>query len=325
MIDLPYRATAFGLYWRSDVPLVGFEQAPPGSTPPGVPIDVYRLDALEDRPRGRPVNRGFVYDDGIRFHWSDDVVFDMTEGVRIGYRPGPGWTGSMPASFYSTVTALTAAWRGMIPLHACAVELDGKAVLIAGAAGAGKSTLTADLLARGARFVADDLVVARIGDDGRIGVARGRPTIRLHADTAARLDTIDAAPVPGDPRGKWLAQPRRHSHADTLDLSAVLILDAQTPPEDTAPTPAAISASRLFAHLFRKRWIKALPMRTALMRDLLTIATKVPVLAYPAQPAFSSADRSDRPPQDPILTADAARQHRRAEAVIAILRAASGG
>ena len=49
----------------------------------------------------------------------------------------------MPAAFYSTVAALTLAWRGALPCHASAVEIDGRAILIAGPSGAGKSTLCA--------------------------------------------------------------------------------------------------------------------------------------------------------------------------------------
>lgn len=291
-MDLPHRTSAFGLDWRSDIALPGFDlAAPPAGAPPG--IDVHRLDALADRPGGRAINRGFVYPDGIRFGWDDEVVFDMEHGMRIGYLPGPGWTGAMPAAFYSTVAALTAAWRGLLPLHACAVELDGRAVLIAGAAGAGKSTLTAGLIAAGARFMADDLVVLRI-EEGRVAgrnvVLRGRPTIRLHPGTAAALDCVDAWPVPEDPRGKWLARPRARSAADALDLAAILILGE----EGEGPAPAQGAVLRLFPHLFRRSWIDALPMRQAVLRDLLRLSVRVPVLGYPAQDGVTPAHRRQR-------------------------------
>lgn len=307
-MGLPYRVSAFGLDWRSDIALPGFDPGPPAGPPAGAPagppagpaatrgapIEMSRLDALPDRPGARAINRGFVYPDGIRFRWDDEVVFDMAHGNRIGYLPGPGWTGVMPAAFYGTVAALTAAWRGLLPLHACAVELDGRAVLIAGAAGAGKSTLTAGLIAAGAALVADDLVVLRV-EEGRVAgrnvVLRGRPTIRLHPDTAAALDTLDAWPVPEDPRGKWLARPRHRSSADELDLAAVLILGDGI---DQGTTPAQGVALRLFPHLFRRNWIDALPMRQAVMRDLLRLSVRVPVLGYPAQDGVAPEDRRRR-------------------------------
>ena len=293
--DLSHRASAFGLDWRSDIALPGFD---PGPAPPGAAeISVHRLDALPGRPGARPINRGFVHDDGIRFGWDDEVVFDMTGGERIGYLPGPGWTGVMPATFYSTVAALTAAWRGLLPLHACAVELDGRALLIAGAGGAGKSTLTAGLIAAGAGLVADDLVVVR-AEQGRVAgrnvVLSGRPTIRLHPETAAALDTLDAWPVPEDPRGKWLAAPRARSTAAELDLAAVLILGDGI---DEGPAPAQGAMLRLFPHLFRRQWIDALPMRQAVLRDLLRVSVRVPVLGFPAQDGVTAADRARRAAQ----------------------------
>ena len=49
--------------------------------------------------------------------------------------------------------------RGFLPLHASAVRLDGKAVVIASNSGHGKSTLSAALRARGHSLVGDDVAV----------------------------------------------------------------------------------------------------------------------------------------------------------------------
>lgn len=47
--------------------------------------------------------------------------------------------------------------RGVLPLHACSIEIEGKAVAFAGASGAGKSTLAAAFHRRGFRVLADDV------------------------------------------------------------------------------------------------------------------------------------------------------------------------
>ncbi len=55
-------------------------------------------------------------------------------------------------------------------LHASAVVVDGRTVILAGASGSGKSTLTAGLAASGGRLVADDLLPFVSADDGVLPV-----------------------------------------------------------------------------------------------------------------------------------------------------------
>lgn len=271
MTSLPHAARAFGLIWRSDVPLGGFE---PASGDVGEPaVQVRRVSQLAERGGGRAVNRGSVHDDGVRFLWEDEVAFDMTGGDRIVYRTGSNWRGRMPVSFYSTLAALTVAWRGMLPLHACTVELDGRAVLIAGLAGAGKSTLAAGLIARGARFVADDLsvVTGHAGSGPRVPC--GRPTMRLHADIAAGVAARRIEPVADDPHGKWLVWPTRRYTGAALPIGAILLLEDRWSGEG--------AAARLLPHLFRPRWLAELPVYGRLTEQLMRLVEAAPLLALP--------------------------------------------
>ena len=57
--------------------------------------------------------------------------------------------------------------RGDLSLHASAVSIDGKAIGVMGYRGAGKSTLTAQLVDGGARFMGDDLLLT--GNDPKTG------------------------------------------------------------------------------------------------------------------------------------------------------------
>ena len=52
--------------------------------------------------------------------------------------------------------------RDALALHAGAVELDGKVLLVAGESGSGKSTLTAALVQRGARYLTDEVAVVHL-------------------------------------------------------------------------------------------------------------------------------------------------------------------
>lgn len=69
--------------------------------------------------------------------------------------------------------------RGMLPLHANAIEVDGRAVAFMGQAGAGKSTLAAWLHARGFTLIADDVCAVGFDETGTPFAAPGLPRLRL--------------------------------------------------------------------------------------------------------------------------------------------------
>lgn len=77
--------------------------------------------------------------------------------------------------------------RGMIPLHAAGVEIDGQAVLMAGSSRVGKSTLASAFVRRGFRLVSDDVAPLHfIGAD--LWVHPGLSRIQLWADALAGLE-----------------------------------------------------------------------------------------------------------------------------------------
>lgn len=69
--------------------------------------------------------------------------------------------------------------RGLLPLHANAVEIEGKAVAFLGPSGAGKSTMAVWFLDRGFRVLSDDVCVVRFRPDGQPVAAPGLPRLRL--------------------------------------------------------------------------------------------------------------------------------------------------
>ena len=69
--------------------------------------------------------------------------------------------------------------RGLLPLHANAVEIDGKAFAFMGESGAGKSTLAAWFHDRGHRVISDDVCVVGFDAEGRAFAAPGLPRLRL--------------------------------------------------------------------------------------------------------------------------------------------------
>ena len=81
--------------------------------------------------------------------------------------------------FFAQVVPLAAAAQGLDLLHASAVELGGRAVAFTGAPGIGKTSLAAQLVARGHGFVTDDVLA--VETDGAALVAYPGPAV-LHVD-----------------------------------------------------------------------------------------------------------------------------------------------
>ena len=69
--------------------------------------------------------------------------------------------------------------RGLLPLHANAVEIGGKAVAFMGKSGAGKSTLACWFHDRGFRVLSDDVCVVEFDSDERPQVRPGLGRLRL--------------------------------------------------------------------------------------------------------------------------------------------------
>lgn len=73
--------------------------------------------------------------------------------------------------------------RGVLPLHACSVEIDGQAIAFAGVSGAGKSTLAAAFHRRGFQLFADDVTPIDFSGE-RVRFLPGLRRIRLWANSA---------------------------------------------------------------------------------------------------------------------------------------------
>lgn len=125
--------------------------------------------------------------------------------------------------------------RDLAPLniHASAVALAGKGVLILGASGSGKSGLALRLMALGAGLVADDRVVVRrrgaglfaSAPPGLAGMieARGVGLLRAHPEEEAALALAVDLDTPPTSR---MPQPREISY---LGLRVELISGRDTP------------------------------------------------------------------------------------------------
>jgi hypothetical protein len=77
--------------------------------------------------------------------------------------------------------------RGLLPLHASVVVIEGRAIALCGCGAAGKSTLAAILAAQGHDVIADDICVVDARSNGEVLVPPGCATLQLWPDALAEL------------------------------------------------------------------------------------------------------------------------------------------
>ena len=236
---------AFGLTLRSELALPGLRAgtgapdgvvrrgavtAPKGFPPSGIAheaeVDADRLAWL-DRARLRVTDREITVD-------SSDDAFARQCVV------GPG-------------LGVLLHRRGVLVLHGAALDVGGRAVVLLGDKGAGKSTTAAALLARGARLLADDLVALDPAADVPT-VLPGPSQMKLwpEAAAAAGLD-VDLVPFfDGLAKGIWTDA---QLAARPVPLAGAVVLEWGTGVTEPLAGPAAFGA--LFGHVYAPRFLGA--------------------------------------------------------------------
>jgi hypothetical protein len=129
-----------------------------------------------------------AYSDGTRFVVNRDAS-------KIWGTPGRSQTMEDLATYFlGPVMGFILRRRGVTALHASAVCIEGSAVVLAGEAGAGKSTTAAALGLRGVPVLCED--IAALGEkDGSFFVERGYPRVCLWPESVELLmGSVEALP-----------------------------------------------------------------------------------------------------------------------------------
>ena len=113
--------------------------------------------------------------------------FAVAGGRRIMVDPADGAeTRDVRLYLLGSAMGLLLHQRGLLPLHANAIEVDGRAVAFMGASGDGKSTLAAWFHDHGLRVLADDVCVVCFDEAGRAMATPGLARVRLWHDALER-------------------------------------------------------------------------------------------------------------------------------------------
>ena len=205
----------------------------------GSPLTVEEW-AATDRPGDlvhewlpRPENpfHGRLHRDGDRFRfWANDAGWYTIDArsPAIGVPPGsPGLRREL--RMLGIPAALCMREAGDLSIHAAAVDVAGRALLLAGPAHHGKTTLAAGFARRGYRLLSEDTTRCHAA---RPAVAYPGPAIlRLRADVAARLHVPDAAAAALEPptdRQHLLLDRAARGDGAALPLAAIILLKIGT-------------------------------------------------------------------------------------------------
>jgi len=119
---------------------------------------------------------------------SNILILEIIEGKYIHYQPQEAFIEGK-ARLYILGLAFSAIihQRGLLPLHASSLVKEGKAVLICGESGAGKSTTAAALLQHGFELLSDDISLIQLDAKGEVEVLPGFPHLKLWPESAELL------------------------------------------------------------------------------------------------------------------------------------------
>ncbi len=164
--------------------------------------------------------------------------------------------------------------RGRLVLHGSAVDVGGRAVVLLGHKGAGKSTTAAALLTRGHALLTDDLVVLLPDADGPL-CAPGPTQMKLWPASAEAfgLDGEVRPFMEGLAKGVWFGA---RAAREAAPVEAVCVLAWGDDVEVEALSgPAAFGAA--FEHVYAPRFLGA-PAGTSLVAPVARLCGQVAVL-----------------------------------------------
>lgn len=181
----------------------------------------------EWRPRPENPFHGRLLADGSRFSfWASDAGwYSIDAASRVIDVPASSQGLRRELRMLGIPAALCMAHAGDLSIHAAAVDIGGRALLLAGPAHHGKTTLSAAFARAGYRLLSEDTTRCHAGASPF--VFPGPAVLRLRPDVARRLEIPTAQPAEPEPaadRLHLLLDPSVRGSGESLPLAAIVLL-----------------------------------------------------------------------------------------------------
>ena len=291
------RYAAYGLCIESEIVvpwLPATPDAPPdvtirlGPVPASLPGPAERIGAWEAAP-----GTFLMRVDGV-------ARYLVTGGRDILVEPAGGDEHDVCIFLVGSVLAACLQQRGVLTLHASAVETGAGAVLFSGVSGAGKSTLLCAMLDRGYAMLADDVTGIVAGPGGRPVVLPAFPWSRLWADAvdALRARSRIGARVRPDIE-KYLIRADRFRAAPLAVGAGYFLTGHNRDTIDLERLRSGDALERILRFTYRKRFLHGLGLGAAHFRAATALARRMraALVRRPAHP-FRVEPLADRIEQD---------------------------
>ena len=269
-----FRYSAYGLTVESDLELRGLRVVEPSVTSADVEVRCMPVPLSEEQAKG---NWHRIEPRQSHLVWEGVGSFLIQDGLRIHYQQASEAThGSVSQAVLGPAMGLLLQQRGLVPLHASALAIDGVAIGIAGDSGMGKSTTAQALHSRHHVLVTDD-IAALSCDDGQVTVRPGHAALRLWPDSMLRVDVNPAA----HERLHAETQKRRHDLSDgvatePLRLASIVVL-CDGDEERLERLSAPHSAFELLRHYYYPELTGAVSSPSVLLQQCGDIAERLAV------------------------------------------------
>lgn len=264
-----FRYQAFGLSLQSALPLPELREGTDGPRPADVIVSI----GAAPRPSGTAMQEP-TFCAGPDIFWMEVagvarlLVRDGRE-IRVDAHPRAS-AGDVRAYLLGSAIGALLHQRGWLPLHASAVEIDGRAVAFIAPSGGGKSTMAMHLHHLGHRVICDDICAIDTGG----GTPRLWPGLRNLKLWRTSLEAIDRAPDGLEPVVASLDKYRVPiiGLADyrAYDLAAVVMLAWGETPR-LVPLSGAAAVGALVANTFRGHLVAPMGRGAAHWRQCLAI------------------------------------------------------
>ncbi len=219
---------------------------------------------------------------GVRVTIPDVAHYWIEAGKHVIVQPiQPEDAATIRVFLLGTVLAILCFQRGLLPLHASAVDFDGRALLVSGVSGAGKSTLAAALSARGYRLLGDDLCALEMRDGLPLTILPAFPRVKLCPDSAYQLKVpVDGLDRSGAEVEKYIV-PLEGEQFQPVALppgQIVFLRTERTPDQHPPRRLVGVEALRRYDLVHRWRLGIALGFEPLIFKGMARLVAAVPVV-----------------------------------------------